>query len=165
MPSNGIIIKRSRDDILIPVSVHICHIDKFCSICACSYNSFSPTRICSPIVLIPSYGVIIIRSRSDIHIPISIYICCKCINCIIRICVYVCSCPCRICSSIIFIPSNSVVITRSRYDIHVPVSIHVCCEDTFCAICSCCDISSGPSGVCSPVVLIPSYGIIKARSR
>ena len=156
---------RSGYNIHIPIPVHVCCIDRVCSICTCCYISSRPSRICSPVILIPSNGVVISRSRYDIHIPISVHISRIDIPCTSCTCCYISSSPCRICSSVILIPSYSIILLRSRYNIHIPISVHICCKYRVCTICTCCYISSGPSRICSSIILIPSYSIILIRSR
>ena len=164
IPSNRVIKHWSRYDIHIPITVHICCIDRKCTSCTCCYISSGPCRVCITIILIPSNGVIIIRSRYDIHIPIPVHICYKDRSCTICTCCYISRRPCRVCITIILIPCNGIVISRRRYNIHISIPVHICCKDRVCTSCISCYIISGPSRVCIPVILIPSNGVVSIRS-
>ena len=138
--------------------------DISCKTCISYYISSSPSRVCSSIILIPSNGVVTRRSGYNIHISIPVHICCIDTACTSCISCYISSRPSRICSPIILIPSNGVVTKTSRYDIHIPIPIHICSIDRKCTSCTCCYISSGPCRVCIPVILIPSNGVVSIRS-
>ena len=123
IPRNFIVMMRNRNNIHISIVVHICCWNISCSNCTRSNIPCCKTRSYITIIFIPSNCIIIYRCRNNIHIAITVNI--RYINRINSVSTSSNSgwCETRICITIIFVPSNFIVIFRSRNNIHVTITI------------------------------------------